>query len=213
MASNEPPIIKSTSRMTSQVSPTSSVQAPTTIPGSVRPLICFPVAPEKYFQGFTIFIIVISSMNILTCSLFSFGPHPLPSILDIFLDIIFLTLASVCYSKFDDTDDYAQTVHIFFSVAILVTSIVVLIGTFLVPVVLAFFGVGGWLSDFLDLKDRAVLITLILLYVFIVIPLASYYVYLAYLYNKVVYWKKEQNEIEEKHKKELALTENDPSNI
>ena len=138
--------------------------SPKTAPGSVRPLFCFPVSPEAYFRFYTILLLVITSINILGSSLLSFGPHPIPGISQILFDIVFLSLAAVSFSKYDDTGNFGQDLHFCFSITIFIFSLISVIAGALVPVILFIFGLGDFAAGWLDLKGRVALWIICLLY-------------------------------------------------
>ena len=186
-------------------------KAPEPIPGSVRPLFCFSVGPRAYFRFFTIFLLVSVSINILGSSLFSFGAHPFTGIFQFLIDIIFLSLAAVCYSKFDDTGNYGQNVHVCFSIAMLVFALMSLLGSALLPVVLLIFGLGDTAAGWLNLKGRVTLWVLVAIYLLVVLPVMSFFSYLSYLYVRVVAWKRKQMQTLQKHERQMALTDHESS--
>ena len=180
--------------------------------GSVRPLFCFKVSPEGYFRFYTILLLVMTSINILGSSLLSFGPHPIPGISQILFDIVFLSLAAVSFSKYDDTGNYGQDLHYCFSITILVFSIISVVASALVPVFLFIFGLGDFAAGWLDLKGRVTLWIILVIYLVIIIPILSFNCYLSYLYKKVITWKRNQIQKEKQHQRDIALTDHVDSN-
>ena len=162
------------------------------IPGAVKPLFCCSVSPEGFFKFYTIFMIACYGVDLLGALLFSFKTNPLIGVFGVLSDVPMLVIASICYSKYDDTGNYGQSLHYCYAITVLVFSGISLVSVALTPVFLFAFGVGDTLMSFVSSEGKGTLWAMLSLYTVIIVPLTFYMAYLSYLYFKVICWKREE---------------------
>ena len=188
----------------------SSPQAsnPSSQPGSikeyVRPFFCCDVKHNTYFKFYTIYIITISCFSLLLALLFSFEHYKFLGVAGSVMDIPFLILASLAYSKFDDSGNYGQKLHVCFSVTALVWFTMVLLINTLSMLMFSIFGIWSTFTDILPDEVKPHLGFVISVYFVIILPYSIYNVYLSYLYYRVTKVKMERNK---EHLKELVPVE------
>ena len=166
------------------------------VPGSVKPMFCCSVTPEGFFKFYTIFLIVTYGLDFLGSVLFSFKSSPLIGIFGLTSDVPMLILASIAYSKYDDTGDYGQGLHYCYSITVMVLTGISVVAVAMTPVFMIVFGLGETLAGILTSENRKYFWMGLSLYTIVVVPLSFYMAYLSFLYFQVISWKRNSNKPE-----------------
>jgi hypothetical protein len=194
--SNPPP---ARSQLSNSESPLSNPaeSSPQKIPGAIKPLFCCSVSPEGFFKFYTIFLIVCYGADFIGAMLFSFKTSPLVGVFGLLSDVPMLVLSSIAYSKYDDTGNYAQSLHYCLAITVMVMTCLSLVSVALTPVFLFAFGLGDTIMGVFTSENKGFAWMALSLYTVIVVPLSFYNAYLSYLYFKVISWKRGEGAKEE----------------
>ena len=160
--------------------------------GSVKPVFCCSVSPEGFFKFYTIFLIATYGLDFLGTILFSFKSSPLVGIFGLASDVPMLILASIAYSKYDDTGNYGQGLHYCYAITVLVFAGLALVAVAMTPVFILAFGVLNNVKDTLTQENTKYFWMGLSLYTIVVVPLSFYNAYLGYLYFSVISWKRSE---------------------
>ena len=159
----------------------------------VKPLFCFDVYHVTYFKFFTILMIVTSFLDLLMALIFSFDKFRSVGIMGTLIDLPILVVASVAYSKYNDSNDYGQSLHYCFAMSLMIFTCILLAGSIVIPMIIVLFISSGVFTEILTIKGHNILWLVVTLYLVVIIPLMIYYAYLNYLYLRVVSTKNEEN--------------------
>lgn len=160
---------------------------------------CCPSKPSSYFNFFSIFYIVLTSVSIIREISPLMKEPSTTNVMNILISAAFLTWAVIVYISFVRTNEYGNTLSYVFALTILILQLVRTLGILIVSVFLLIIGTAFLSIIPEEIEEMATTYhTLFVVFLVLFAALAAYFFYLTYLYFNVVREKKDLNEEAEK---------------
>ena len=171
---------------------------------TIKPLFCCKTRHETFFKYYTTWLIVSELLTLVYYWLLymadQFGYHHL----SLLASLINLSILFKMVQQYRKHYDYGMSLHYYFSAILYYFSLVVYVCFFAAILVITVIKIEYVLNHPLIGGNRGMMFTIMIIMFFIILPHATFDLYLKYLYHQVIKVKKEENRV--KGEAELILS-------